>query len=385
LNRAELYKQDAALQKQRLAIEDAAARKIRRLTIDWVRPIVEAVKTGARIPRISGQEIAENILEITKETSEACVNRFTALYAQAEADILNKLTETQRKTLSAKIEVKTLVRKSGIKEKPVIKRYTGSAWGGAAVGYKINKRGKVEWTPSAITWIFTRKYNLSGDVWKTVSKMEGKIYALVEADFALGRDPVDTVSDIETFIKYKDGGARVAGRWANMLNKTDANISEGWQREFINKNYPKVQWGTDDAKRLLDSPQAQQWIDANSFGKNGRKLLPPQVKAYSTRIGAAGLDYRAIRIVRTETARALGDRQKEIAKSSPIYTGRVIWILDKNRDRWDCECTKLGGKSYDVNSNDILNFPPHPNCACRLRPELKSDDEIRALMSEGAI
>jgi hypothetical protein len=383
MNRAELYKRDAALHKHRLNAEDNAARQIRRLTISWVKPIVEALKKHEPIPRLQKQEMVNEITAITIATAKDCVTGLTELYAQLEADILNKLTGVQRKTLSAKIPTHTL-KQSPEKEKPVTKRYTGNAYGGGLTGYKIDpKTGEVKWVPRPVDWLFTRKYNLSSDVWKTVSGMENKVYALLEFNTANGIDAVETVSQLETFIKYKNGGERVAGRWRNMLTKTDANIAEGWQREYIIENFPNVQWGTPEAKRIISTPQAQAWIDANSIGKNGRKLLPPQVKAYSARIGSSGLDYRAIRITRTETARALGNRQKEIVKSSPIYTGRVMWVLDQHRDRWNCECTERGGKSYDVNDPIIQNCPVHPGCECRLVPELKSDDEIQALLKEG--
>ncbi|GBR73154.1 hypothetical protein NO1_0584 [Candidatus Termititenax aidoneus] len=272
------------------------------------------------------------------------------------------------------------------KKNPTTNRYVGSAWGGGSlVGYKTDpKTGEVTWVARPINWTFTRNYDLSKSVWDSVEQMENKIYAVVEFGVSNGQDPLDTVRDLETFVKYRDGGARVANRWGQMFTKTDKNIAEGWQREFIKENYPNTQWGTPDAKRLIDTPQAQDWIDRNSFGKNGRKLLPPQVKAWQSRIGSAGLDFRAIRILRTETAHALGDREKEISKR-PIYTGDLDWILDKNRDRWNCECTKLGGHSYNVNDPRIVDFPPHPGCACRLRPKLKSDDEIRAMLKEGKI
>jgi hypothetical protein len=116
--------------------------------------------------------------------------------------------------------------------------------------------------------------------------------------------------------------------------------------------------------------------------KRGTPRLPPAVRQYAVRLGKAGLDYRAIRIARTEMTSFLSDEQKDIAKNSLISDGKVDWVMDKGRDAWSCRCAELAaGSPYDVNNmvdaeGYEIDCLLHPNCGCTLRPHLRTDEEI---------
>ncbi|GBR73153.1 hypothetical protein NO1_0583 [Candidatus Termititenax aidoneus] len=97
MNRQEIKHKDAVLQARRLRTEDAAARQIRRLTIEWLKPIVEAIKAGKPIPQLDKKSLAEKIIATTKTCTEECVHRLTDLYASVEADILNELSGDKEK------------------------------------------------------------------------------------------------------------------------------------------------------------------------------------------------------------------------------------------------------------------------------------------------
>jgi hypothetical protein len=134
------------------------------------------------------------------------------------------------------------------------------------------------------------------------------------------------------------------------------------------------------AREALRTPEAQAYLKEKTAAKNrpGRPLRPDTVKEYHGRLGAAGIDYRTMRIMRTETAVALNERQEGIARNSAICTGEVDWVLQKGRDGWNCKCAAYAaGGPYDVDGLPGP-IPLHPNCNCQLRPRLKTDAEIMA-------
>jgi hypothetical protein len=111
--------------------------------------------------------------------------------------------------------------------------------------------------------------------------------------------------------------------------------------------------------------------------RRGTPLLPDAVKQYARRIGKAGLDYRAIRVVRTETARMVADEEADFAKNSYAATGQVDWILKSGREKWGCKCAEYAAGGPYMIDNLPAEIPVHPNCDCELRPRLKSDAELR--------
>jgi hypothetical protein len=96
--------------------------------------------------------------------------------------------------------------------------------------------------------------------------------------------------------------------------------------------------------------------------RRGTPLLPDAVKQYARRIGKAGLDYRAIRVVRTETARMVADEEADFAKNSYAATGQVDWILKSGREQWGCKCAEYAAGGPYMIDNLPAEIPVHPNC-----------------------
>jgi hypothetical protein len=117
--------------------------------------------------------------------------------------------------------------------------------------------------------------------------------------------------------------------------------------------------------------------------KRGTPRLPDAVRQYATKLGKAGLDYRAIRIARTEQASMLADEQTEIAENSDICSGEMDFVMDRGRDHWNCNCEKYAEQNpWKVDDPDRPQIPVHPNCMCEWRPRLKTDEEIIAAFKE---
>jgi hypothetical protein len=243
--------------------------------------------------------------------------------------------------------------------------------------------GKIVWDTTPVEWLFTKRYDLSAAVWKAVGEEEQNIFAIVRTGRALGRDVKDIAADLETFINYGDGGKRVMARWGHMFPNTEKGRREAWKRQWL-ADHPgpdgePYQMFTGEARAALRAPEAQAWVKERMAAKTrlGAPLRPDVVKEYHGRLGAAGIDYRTMRIMRTETAVALNERQEAIARNSAICTGQVDWVLQKGRDGWNCKCAEYAaGGPYDVDELPAP-VPLHPQCSCQLRPHLKSDAEIR--------
>jgi hypothetical protein len=162
-----------------------------------------------------------------------------------------------------------------------------------------------------------------------------------------------------------------------MFPNTEKGRREAWKRQWLADHAPidpatgkpgePYLMFTEEAREALRDPEAKAWIKRQMAAKTrlGTPLRPDVVKEYHRRFGAAGIDYRTMRIMRTETAVALAERQESIARNSDICTGMVDWVLQKGRDGWNCKCAEYAGKGpYDV---DRLPgpVPLHPNCVKR--------------------
>ena len=89
------------------------------------------------------------------------------------------------------------------------------------------------------------------------------------------------------------------------------------------------------------------------------------------------MDYRVIRIARTETAAMLADEQTDIAENSLICDGLMYFVMDRGRDHWNCNCEHYSEQSpWRVDDPERPDILVHPNCMCQWRPHLKTDEEI---------
>ena len=244
--------------------------------------------------------------------------------------------------------------------------------------------GKVIWDDLPVEYQFRKRNDLSQLVWDAVEDQEANVLGVIRGGRELGRDVKQIAGDLERYINYKNGGERVVGRWMGMFPNTEAGRKAGWEREYL-KDHGGFQPGSDAAKALLKQPDAKAWLEAKMQDKTqrGTPRLPPAVRAYANRLGKAGLDYRAIRIARTETTAMVADEQCEIAENSDISTGEMDWVMDRGRDAWNCNCEKYSEMSpWKVDDPDRPEIPLHPNCMCQWVPRLKTDEEIIAAFKE---
>jgi hypothetical protein len=244
--------------------------------------------------------------------------------------------------------------------------------------------GKVVWDDLPLEYEFRKRKDLSQLVWNAVEEQEHRVFDVIQGGRSMGRNVKDIGKDLETLINYKDGGERVVGRWMGMFPDTEAGRRAGWERDYL-KEHGNLQYGTKDAKALLKQPDAKAWIDQKmkETTKRGTPRLPDACRQYANRLGKAGLDYRAIRIARTETTAMVADEQEKIAENSDICTGEMDWVMERGRDAWNCNCEKYADMSpWKVDDPDRPEIPLHPNCMCEWRPRLKTDEEILAAFKE---
>jgi len=169
-----------------------------------------------------------------------------------------------------------------------------------------------------------------------------------------------------------------------MFPNTEEGRREAWKREYLSA-HGGLQPGSDAAKALLRQSDAQAWVKQkmSETTKRGTPRLPDAVRQYATRLGKAGLDYRAIRIARSETTAMVADEQLAIAENSDICTGEMDFVMERGRDHWNCNCEHYAEQSpWRVDDPDRPEIPVHPNCMCEWRPRLKTDAEILASLRE---
>jgi len=122
--------------------------------------------------------------------------------------------------------------------------------------------------------------------------------------------------------------------------------------------------------------------DIMAYGRFGPQIMPgrwgklePGTKPYARRLGKAGIDYRVIRLRRSEQYRMLQERAIAEGQRNPACTGEYDWIRFNAGDPFDCGiCEDLAaGGPY---AYDTVPAYPHPNCMCEVRPRIKGRNEF---------
>jgi hypothetical protein len=400
MTRTEYFARQRDLAKSQDRAERRQAALVRKAHREFYAPLIEAVSKGES-PRVDRQALAERIEAIIRTESIKPAEEAEALQAEMEASLLGKIT-TQKNESEDKPGRQSF--------KP--EKMTGRSWAatdspkqGISSYRRDPETGKIIWDTTPIEWVFSKRWDLSTAVWKAVEEEEQSIFSIIRTGHALGRDVKDIAKDLETYINYSDGGKRVMGRWNHMFPNTEKGRRDAWKRQYLrdtldpetgmtyqeridqaqaeinatDDGLEKLEAARERARKAAASPEAHAYLKEKMAAKTriGTPLRPDFVKEYHGRLGSAGIDYRAMRIMRTETAVVLNERQEAIARNSNICTGMVDWVLRKGRDGWNCQCAQYAaGGPYDV---DELPgpIPLHPNCNCQLRPHLKSDAQIR--------
>ena len=369
MTRAEYFQKQKELSKTTARAEAESIRRIRKVTRELVIPLVRqyAEEGSITFPK---EELARQIDHIIREEGAKPVMVARKLHEDMEASLAEKLGIIIRRRAEPQKNAKQ--RRLNAKRKPIGESIIlpGRGWGygtgtkGVAGYYRDPQTGKIVWTDLPLEYQFAKRADLSTLVWEAVEEQEQMVFDVVQGGRALGRNVKDISGDLETFIKYHDGGERVVGRWMGMFPNTEAGRKEAWQREYL-AAHGGLQPGSDAAKVMLKQPDAQAWVKQKmeETTKRGTPRLPAAVKQYAVRLGKAGLDYRAIRIARTETTAMLADEQVEIAENSAISTGEMDFVMERGRDHWNCNCEHYAEQNpWRVDDPERPEIPVHPNC-----------------------
>lgn len=162
---------------------------------------------------------------------------------------------------------------------------------------------------SVSTRLWSDGYNFSSRVWSGVrSDWLERMKNTVAAGIAQGRDPVKIAKDIQVYTA--DGKVALVKRWGSLERGT---------AEF--------------AARL-----------------------------------PGAVDWRAVRLVRSELYASLQDASVMAGQMNPGCTGMYDWVLSPGRQHWECSCEELAaGGPYK--EGEVPSYP-HPHCTCSVRPRL---------------
>jgi hypothetical protein len=108
-----------------------------------------------------------------------------------------------------------------------------------------------------------------------------------------------------------------------------------------------------------------------SAGRYGRLL--PGTREYSRRVGRA-IDYRALRLVRSELYSAMQTAAAWQGQSNPACRDSYDWELNAGRQSWPCECEDLAQNS-PYRFSELPGYP-HPLCQCVIRQRLMDHNEF---------
>lgn len=157
-------------------------------------------------------------------------------------------------------------------------------------------------------------YNFSTRIWRAGKATQNDIKKVLDLGIANNRDPFQVARDIQTYVA--DGKVKLM------------------------KSYGKLKQGTAEfANRIPED-----------------------------------IDYRAMRIVKTETYTSLRDTELLSGEANPGTTGFYRWVLNVSRGNWECGCPDLAsGGPYTF---DTVPSNPHPNCSCYLQAVLRDQREF---------
>jgi hypothetical protein len=168
---------------------------------------------------------------------------------------------------------------------------------------------------ATINRIWQDGYSLSERVWRVGTDYQEQIKRVVSAGLAQGRDTVKLARDVEIYVR--DGRRRLAQRYG-----------------------PNLEVGT------------KRWL---------RRIR-------------GSVDYRALRLVRSELYASLQDAGRESGRANPAGQDWYDWILEPDRQQWNCECPDLAdGSPYHY--QDVPGYP-HSNCQCRVQVQLRDSREF---------
>ena len=169
---------------------------------------------------------------------------------------------------------------------------------------------------TTVNRVYQDGYTFSQRLWIEGQKTQNDIKLVLNSGIAQGRDPIKVAKDLEQYLK-------------------DGKLS-------LMKRYGKLKAGT---------------------------------KEFAARI-PNNVDYRAMRIIRTETYNSLRDAELLGAESNPGTTGWFDWIRTAGAEDYGCICPDLAAGS-PYKASEVPNGP-HPNCSCYVQAQLRNQTEFVA-------
>jgi len=157
----------------------------------------------------------------------------------------------------------------------------------------------------------------SARIWKLGADWIGDVRGVAAAGVAIGRDPRKIARDLSAYTRH--GKARYL---------QDSGI-----------------------------------IEAKSWGPNMRAGKLPK-----------NIDYRALRLVRSEMYASIQDAQLQAGRDNPSCSGLFNWVTNPARLDWDCPCE--GYEKKNPWKHDKVPAYPHPNCMCAIEPLMRDSDEF---------
>lgn len=176
---------------------------------------------------------------------------------------------------------------------------------------------------STINRLFQDGYSFSERVWKIGEKYQEEMKDIIAQGLAMGRSSIDIAKDIQAYVK--DGRIGLANRYG-----------------------PGLERGT---------------------------------KEFLKRIGNR-VDWRALRLARSELYMSLQDAAKEQGRLNPASTGMYEWINEANRQHWDCVCPDYS-KNSPYTYEQVPGYP-HSNCRCRIQAILRDQRKFQEDMQRWA-
>lgn len=172
-----------------------------------------------------------------------------------------------------------------------------------------------------VSRIYSNGYSFSDRIWQVGEAYQQGIRQVISQGVALGRDVVDIAQDLKVYVK--EGRGALAKRWGDLIKGTPE-----WSRRI-----PK------------------------------------------------DIDYRALRLVRSELYASLQETSKRNGLVNPACDGWYDWIRATSED-WNCDCPdNEAGSPYKY--EDIPGWP-HPNCLCYIQPHLRDRREFEADLARWA-
>jgi len=167
---------------------------------------------------------------------------------------------------------------------------------------------------SLVNRMYQDGYTLSDRVWRVGRSYRNQIREVIGAGLSQNRDLVKVAKDVQVYVA--DGKVALANRFG------------------------QLERGTSDFMRRI-----------------GNKV-----------------DWRALRLVRSELYSSLQEASKEQGHMNPGSTDMYDWVLEVNRQQWGCTCPDLaaaGPYAYQ----DVPGYP-HSNCQCDIRPVMRNGNDF---------